>query len=144
MRKFLIPIIVIAFGISWVVTTRASYHGGKKAFNASRSSKFLSGEKIKKLLVGKTAVFTHRKSGKTHYLYFKEDGFLEHGIAGRGKTFRKKWWIKGEKTLCRKIGRDNRNFCTKMISINSGEGVNFFLKNNKRFTATLHEGRKMP
>jgi dienelactone hydrolase len=101
-----------------------------------------SGEAIRAAVTGRTIKYSPPHGGGTVSVFFKGDGsVLGRNARNPGRTFRKKWWVKG-KILCRTVGRKNREVCNK-ISV-SGETAKFFARNGKLlYEAKLLQGNRL-
>ncbi len=109
---------------------------------AAGADGFLNEGGIKSLLVGKTIKFGLRERGLV--LYFKNDSRLEGIVAGRGRTFKKDWWVKNGNIFCRKFGKQNKVHCARVKPAGDGKVTFVNPKGKFTYTATLVDGRKLP
>ncbi|MFC1491048.1 hypothetical protein ACFLQ0_00455 [Nitrospinota bacterium] len=109
---------------------------------AAGADGFLTEGGIKSLLVGKT--IRYEREGRFLAIHFKENGGIEGTWEGSGRVFRKNWWVKGGKILCRTAGRENRNHCAKVKADGHGKVTFINPKGKFRYTASLLDGRKLP
>ena len=61
-----------------------------------------------------------------------------------GRVLSKTWWIGADDTLCRTVGKKNKENCAK-IAAPSSSAIEFQKPDGSpRFEATLLEGRQLP
>jgi len=103
--------------------------------------RFLSEAEIRGTVIGNTLNFVAPSNGLNMYVYFAEDGTAETKLTGQGaRTLRKKWFFNPKGLLCRTVGKQNRNHCTRVQSTSDAKTLTL-LNQQVRYPATVLNGR---
>lgn len=118
--------------------------GVAEASAAQQGGGALSGAEIERLLVGNTIVFPTPNRGNI-FTYFEAGGASLVAFENNpGRVLNKTWWIGDKDTLCRTVGKKNRENCAKIAAL-GGNALKFLSPDGSlRFEATLLEGRQLP
>jgi len=120
--------------------------GGKKQLArkaaAGNATNALSDSKIREIVEGNTLTFAAPASGKRMSVHFGADGRAEIKVAGRQKTFFKDWKIMKNGMLCRAMGKQNKQHCTRVAQTEAADRLKLWNK-KARYEAELSTGRQL-
>lgn len=104
--------------------------------------RFLGEAEIRRTVIGNTLNFDAPSNGKNTFVYFAADGTAETRVAGQGAgPIRKRWFFNPKGLLCRTVGKQNRNHCTRVQSTSDSQTLT--MRNQKvQYPATVLSGRK--
>jgi len=105
---------------------------------------YLSESQARETLVGNTMRYLNRR-GQTFSVFFGADGSaVIKTDRNPDRAIQKKWWFKDQGVLCRTVGKDNREHCSK-VAIGDDKSLMFFEPSGQlRYAATLLEGNQLP
>lgn len=117
--------------------------GAAQTARAAPAGEFLSEDEIRKTLVGNTIRFQDQR-GRTLSVFFGDDGGAVLATdQNPGRTVKKKWWFKANGVLCRTVGKENREDCSKAAAGGAATVKFFSPSGESRYEATVLEGKQL-
>lgn len=113
-----------------------------RARQAPALTRFLDEAEIRRTVIGNTLNFNAPSNGQNTFVYFAKDGATEIKVGSQdGAAIRKRWFFNARGLLCRTVGKQDRNHCTRVQS-SDGPSTLTLLNQKVRYQATVLPGRK--
>jgi hypothetical protein len=104
---------------------------------------FMTEAEIRTEIIGNTAKFTAPKTGRPMRVHFAHDGTAAVATGDNAKKIiAKSWRLASDGTLCRTVGQQNGQHCTRIRRGPTNDIFIFVLKQN-RYRVKLLDGRRL-